>query len=188
MKMFLKEIHKRIFFLLFIGIFCITDSFAQSVNAGGEVPDHFGEIYLGMTMDQVKKALKSDPNFNFTGDPDISILKRPDETLIECSGTYFISRGIFQFYKDKLYTIILSLDTDELDHYGMFTTLSGKYGSPESLSPQEAVWKSKKYILVLERPLSVKYMDRQVLDTIRTAGRTEKTLHELSREQFMQQF
>ncbi len=188
MKVFTKSIKKKIFFVMFVWIFCSTGSFAQSVNSGREVPDHFGEIYLGMTMDQVKEALKSDSNFNFTGDPDISILNRPDETLIECSGTYFINRGIFQFYKDKLYTIILSLDSDELDHYGMFTTLSSKYGNPESLSPQEAVWKSKRYILALERPLSVKYIDRQILDKIRTAGKTEKTLRELSREQFMQQF
>ncbi len=177
-----------VFVLLCFCFFSIDGIFAQSGNGGKEIPDHFGKIYLGMTMDEVKEALKADRNFNFTGDPDISILHRPNETLIECNGTFYISRAVFQFYKGKLYTMILFLDSEEIDYYGMFTTLSKKYGDPKTLSPGEAVWKSKKYMLALERPLSVKYMDEEVLNAIRAGGKTEKTLRELSREQFLQQF
>lgn len=181
-------IKKKVFKLFFI--FCIVPAFiyAQTEQTLSDVPDHFGKIYLGMTMNQVKEALQNDENFHFTGDPDISILHRPNETLIECSGTYFIDRAFFQFYEDKLYTIILSLNSDEIDHYSMYTTLSGKYGKPDSLNPQKSVWESEKNILSLERPLVVKYIDRKVLDTIRTSGRSRKTLRELSRQQFLRQF
>ncbi len=178
----------RLFFLLLAGGFCVAGTAAQSVDSSGKIPNHFGKVYLGMTMEQAKDALKNDANFNFKGDPDISILHRPDEALIECSGTFYIIRAVFQFYKNRLYTILLNLDPHEIDHYSMFTALSRKYGNPETLSPQEAVWRSKEYTLSLERPLSVKYIDNKVLETIRTAGKKAKTLQELSREQFVQQF
>ncbi len=153
-----------------------------------EIPGHFSGIHLGMTIEEVREALAKDGNFSFNGDPEISILQRPNETLLECRGTFYISKGFFQFYKEKLYTIILLLDPDEIDHYSVYTVLSGKYGEPDYLDPKKAYWESDKYMLVLERPLSVKYIDRRILETIRTSGRTEETLHQLSRKQFLQQF
>lgn len=174
-----------VFIFLFL---CAAVSFTQSSDVLSEIPNHFGEIYLGMTLDQVKGALGHDANFKFTGDPDISILHRPNETLLECSGTYFIERAFFQFYNGKLYTIIISLNLNEIDHYGIFTALKKKYGEPEVLDPQKSTWQSDKYILSLERPLMIKYIDRKVLETIRTSGKKKSTLHQLSREQFLGQF
>ncbi len=177
---------KRI--LLVLIVFMLSVYVYSQSSAAESDKGHFGGIYLGMTLDQVKDALEKDGNFHFTGDPDISILHRPNETLIECSGTFYITRAFFQFYKERLYTITLMLSREDLDHYSVYTELTGKYGDPSELDPQKSVWIFDKYILSLERPLSVKYIDKEALEKIRTSVKSEKTLQELSRKEFLDQF
>lgn len=165
-----------------------AQSSSTSESGTMDIPGHFNKIYLGMTMDQVKNALAEDSNFHYTGDPDLSILQRPNETLLECSGTFYIERAFFQFYQEKLYTIILVLSPDDVDHFSVYTELTGKYGDPAELDPRKSVWISDSYILSLERPLTVKYIDKKVLSEIRTSGKSKNTLQELSRKQFLDQF
>ena len=153
-----------------------------------DVPDRFGNIVLGMSMENVKKELKADGNFNFRGDPDISLLRRPDQSLIECRGYDFIERAFFQFKEDRLYSITILLNQEMLDHYSLYTTLSGKYGNPDRLDPERSVWESETNILALERPLQIKYMNREIMDGITTEGKISESLSELSLEQFLDQF
>ena len=153
-----------------------------------DVPDRFGNIVLGMSMDNVKKELLSDGNFNFRGDPDISILRRPDQSLIECRGYDFIERAFFQFKGDSLYSITILLNQEMLDHYSLYTTLSGKYGDPDKLDPERSVWESENNILALERPLQIKYMDREIIEGITTEGKISASFSELSLVQFLEQF
>ena len=102
---------------------------SQSAPAG------FAEIEMGMGLERVKELLKGDSQFNFRGDPDVSLLASPNESLIETEGTSFIDRAYFQFHQGKLYTIILSLDPERIDHYTMYSTLVERYGEPSSLDP-----------------------------------------------------
>lgn len=153
-----------------------------------EVPDRFGNIVLGMSMEDVKKELQADGNFYFRGDPDLSILRRPDQSLIECRGYDFIERAFFQFKEDSLYSITILLNQELLDHYSLFTTLSGKYGNPDRLDPERSVWESETNTLALERPLQIKYLDRKLMEGITTEGKISESLSELSRVQFLEQF
>lgn len=153
-----------------------------------EVPDRFGNIVLGMSMEDIKKELQADGNFNFRGNPDISILRRPDQSLIECRGYDFIERAFFQFKEDSLYSITILLNQEMLDHYSLFTTLSGKYGNPDKLDPERSIWESETNILALERPLQIKYLDRKLMEGITTEGKISESLSELSRVQFLEQF
>ncbi len=153
-----------------------------------EVPDRFGNIVLGMSMEDTKKELQADGNFNFRGNPDISILRRPDQSLIECRGYDFIERAFFQFKEDSLYSITILLNQEMLDHYSLYTTLSGKYGDPDKLDPERSVWESETNTLVLERPLQIKYLDRKLMEGITTEGKISESLSELSRVQFLEQF
>ena len=153
-----------------------------------DVPDRFGNIVLGMSMENVKKELQADGNFNFRGDPDISILRRPNQSLIECRGYDFIERAFFQFKEDSLYSITILLNQEMLDHYSLYTTLSGKYGDPDKLDPERSVWESETNIPALERPLQIKYMDRGVIEGITTEGKISESLSELSLAQFLEQF
>lgn len=152
------------------------------------LPRDFSGIALGMGLQEVKDLLLIDTNFDFRGDPDVSLLARPNETLIECTGFTYIDRAFFQFYEGSLYTIIIMLDTSELDHYTMYSHLSGKYGDPSALDPSRSMWESEEVVLSLERPLTVKYVDRQVFESIRRAGEAEETMRALSRDDFVGQF
>jgi hypothetical protein len=151
-------------------------------------PRGFRSIQLGMELERVKQLLIQDPLFDYRGDPDISFLPLPPQTLIETSGSSFIRRAYFQFDQDLLYIIILSMDPDRLDYYTLYSTLSEKYGPPTSLDPTEAVWQFEQLRLSLERPLNVKYIDSAVFETLKEEGQVQEDLWEISKDNFLQQF
>lgn len=161
-------------------------AFSQEMDADG--PKGFSGIELGMDINQVKSALVKDGQFKFRGDPDVSLLARPNESLIETEGFSFIDRAYFQFYSGKLYTIILALDLEEMDHYTMYTTLVNRYGEPETLDPTAAVWEFFGVRMSLERPLSVKYVDSLAFEEILRQNAQTESLNALSRERFLEQF
>jgi hypothetical protein len=80
------------------------------------------------------------------------------------------------------------LDPDKIDHYSLFTTLSEKYGNFVSLNPSKVVWDFDSVLLSLEKPLSVKYIDKEVFNQIKEAGIAEADLRELSRQKFLDEF
>ena len=151
-------------------------------------PEGFQSVRLGMGMAEVKEKLKADPYFDFRGDPDVTMLNRPNESLIETTGLTFVDRAFFQFHEGKLYTIILMLDTERMDHFTMYTSLSEKYGDPTSLSPSEIVWDFDAIRLSLERPLAVKYVDKQVFASLLLANDRAESLNALSKDRFLDQF
>ena len=166
-----------------------TMAFGQASAAPAQpLPAGFRGITLGMGLDDVKKALKADPLFLYRGDPDVSFLPRTHQYLIECAGATFLRRAYFQFSDSRLYIMILLLDPQRLDHYSMFSALSAKYGPPASLSPQETVWQNDSVRFSLERPLTVKYIDRKVFGANLEAGKAPNDLDQLSREKFIEQF
>lgn len=174
-------------FLTFLLLLIITDNiFTQ--EAFSEVPDHFGKIFLGMSMENAQKEISADSNFNYRGSQDLSILRRPNESLIECRGYDFVYRAFFQFKDDKLYSITILFNQELLDHFSIFTTLSDKYGNPQYLNPEKSVWESENTSLVLERPLQIKYLDRKIFEGIVSDDNISQSLSELSREQFLEQF
>lgn len=161
------------------------DSASQSAKP---LPGGFRQIMLGMELEQVKQALGTDPLFRYRGDPDVSFLPQSSQSLIECGGTTWIRRAYFQFADSRLYIMILVLDPQMLDHYSLFSALSSKYGEPASLSPQETVWESDAVRFSLERPLTVKYIDRKTFAALQEKGGGPQDLEALSREKFIEQF
>jgi hypothetical protein len=151
-------------------------------------PSSFRGIALGMTVDQVKATLLKDVLYRYRGDPDVSFLPSSGESLIECEGSSYLSRAYFQFAGGALYVFILVLDPAKLDHYSLFTAFNAKYGPPTSFDPREAVWQSEAVRFSLERPLTVKYLDRRVFDAQVARGTAQQDLEMLSRERFIEQF
>lgn len=151
-------------------------------------PSTFRGITLGMGIDDVKTALKSDPLFRYRGDPDVSFLPQTSQYLIECEGTTYIRRAYFQFADGKLFIMILVLNQLLIDHYSLFNTLSLKYGPPTTLDPQEGVWETSDVRFSLERPLTVKYVDNRTFSAILARGGAQKDLEQVSRESFLAQF
>lgn len=152
------------------------------------LPRGFQEYRLGMSLQEVKEALRRDANFRYRGDPDVTFLLRPNTNLIDVEGGFFIRRGFFQFREERLVILTLELHPQRLDYFSLFTTLSKKYGEPTRLDPSGAFWENEEVLLSLEKPLTVKYQDRQMMEELRQAARTEQTLQALTRERFMDQF
>lgn len=151
-------------------------------------PASFRGIALGMSVDQVKEVLRRDALYRYRGDPDVSFLPSSGESLIECEGSSYLSRAYFQFAGGALYVFILVLDPKKLDHYSLFTAFNAKYGLPTSFDPREAVWQSDAVRFSLERPLTVKYIDRRVFEAQVARGAAQQDLEMLSRERFIEQF
>jgi len=154
-------------------------------SAAVAVPRSFRSIELGMSMDEVKAILSSDGIFSYRGDPDVSLLPRPNESLIEVAGLSFVRRAFFQFYEGKLFVMIFALNERQMDHYSVFTSLSSKYGKPGSLSPSESVWEDGTTRMSVERPLAVKYIDLAVFDALKAAGTAESSYEEILRSEFL---
>lgn len=138
------------------------------------LPTSFHEIGLGMSLDEVKERLKMDESFAYRGDRDVSLLQSKNRSVIESEGVYFIKRGSFQFYNEKLYTIIVQMNPENIDYYSIYSTLIEKYGEPGLVDQKKAVWENESIRLVLERPLSIKYIDATTFNEI-VASRNKKT-------------
>ncbi|MGD9940250.1 MAG: hypothetical protein AB7T74_10650 [Clostridia bacterium] len=152
------------------------------------LPRSFRNLSLGMSMEDVKEALKADGLFAYRGDPDVSLLPRPNESLIEVSGLSYIRRAFFQFHEDRLFVMIFAINESKMDHYSVFTSINTKYGKPQSLSPAESIWDDGVTRLSVERPLAVKYIDLDIFNSLKEAGRAEQSWEELLRIEFLDGF
>jgi hypothetical protein len=141
-----------------------------------------------MEMEQAKAAIGLDPLFRYRGEEDVSFLPQSRQSLIECGGTTYVRRAYFQFSDSRLFIMILVLDPQKIDRYSLFQTLSRKYGEPASLDPQESVWQSDAVRFSLERPLTVKYIDRKAFSSQLAKGGAPQDYELLSRESFLGQF
>lgn len=151
-------------------------------------PNGFMEITLGMELEQVKELLQSNSEFLYTGDPDVTILRDPDRTLIEAEGFNYIARGMFQFVDNKLFSITLEISRGEFDHYTLFSAFTEKYGNPDSITPSVSQWEYPDILFSLERPLTVKYIDRGVFQGIIREGLASESRSGVLKEEFLNEF
>ncbi|MDR1858051.1 MAG: hypothetical protein LBQ69_01125 [Treponema sp.] len=175
-------------------------AWAQSAEGGGAadkspdgkegpaLPRQFREIVLGMSLDELKEALLNDDMFNFRGDRDVSFLPAREESLVETSGSSFIRRAFFQLRDGSLFIMAFTMNTGQIDHYSIFTDLVRKYGPPSYLDPKEAVWETEDTRLALERPLTVKYIDKRVFDDIINESSLVESRRVLQRQEFLDEF
>ncbi len=154
------------------------------------LPSGVGKVRLGMDVEGVKSALKSDGQFGYRGDRDVSISPQDKETVIETDPTMspafsFFERCWFQFSNGNLSVMTLKLNSDKIDHYSIFSTLCEKYGAPNELSPKKSVWKNDSVILSLEKPLTLRYVDAKAFNDKKDSSRVEKTTSEKARDEFL---
>ncbi len=154
-------------------------------------PSSFGAVSIGMDIESVKEALLKDRRFGYRGERDVSLLAGENNKLIETDAARYspypyLDRCWFQFVDDKLYVMSINLNQEKLDHYSVFSALCEKYGAPTTLNPDKAEWVSDSMIVDLERPLCLKYTDKNVFDRIQSESGVEETVAEQNREQFLQ--
>ena len=152
-------------------------------------PKGFGELLLGLSFEAAEDVLYRDGNFYYRGKADLSMLRRPNERMIETAGLAYIQRCWLQFHEGTLYSITLDLDERMMDHYALYTTFTEKYGPPDHFSPSKSRWSGEDHDFVLEREsLRVIYLDRERIETIRRSGKIEKSLGEMDKDRFLEQF
>jgi len=154
----------------------------ESLNPG------FDAFRLGMTLAELKGALVNNSFFLYSGEPDVTLLNRPNTNLIDVPGLTYFSRGIFQVVEGKLYSITLELNPEQLDYFAMYSTLTKKYGDPVALDPSSARWESAAVRLSLEKPLTVKYIDMPTFQKLQADGRAQQSLQSVTREKFLDTF
>jgi len=174
-------------------VFFAVSAQAQEENAGDEnerqeLPRQFREIMLGMSLEDLKGALQEDPYFNFRGDRDVSFIPIREESLVETTGSSFIKRAFFQLRDGSLFIMALTLNAAMTDHYSLFTGFIEKYGQPSYLDAKEAVWESEETRIMLERPLTVKYIDKQAFEDIINESTLIQSKRVKERQEFLDEF
>ena len=172
--------------VLFLTFLCASLAFSED-----SLPSGYRNIKLGMTLDEVKEALKKDFQFGYRGERDVSLMPDHQKVLIETDTTKtapssFLDKCWFQFYEDKLYIITINVNQNRMDHYSIFSTLSKKYGTPKSLNPQKSEWSDDSVILTLERPLTLKYTDKKVYEKLMEESLVQNTAQEMSAQAFLE--
>lgn len=153
-----------------------------------QLPRQFRDFYLGMNIDDLKDNLFKDGYFDFRGDRDVSFLPIRDQSLIETTGSSFIRRAFFQLRDSSVFIMSFSLNTLIIDYYSVFTQFTEKYGEPSYLDPRSAVWETEETRISIERPLTVKYIDKIVFDDILNESGLIESTQVLLRENFLNEF
>jgi hypothetical protein len=141
-----------------------------------------------MGLDELRTALDEDHLFYFQGDRDVSFLPAREESLVEITGFTFINRAFFQLREGRLFIMAFSLNPRLVDHYSVYTTFVEKYGEPQFLDPKQAVWESEELRVAIERPLTVKYLDKQVFNSIISESQEGESLELYLRDEFLREF
>ena len=183
---------QKIFFYLFITLgFSL---YAQSGNSGEApvfsdgLPRQFRQLSLGMSLDDLKANLAKDPLFSFRGDRDVSFLPAREQSLVETTGISFVKRAFFQLRDGEVFIMAFSLNTEIMDHYSVFTQFVEKYGQPSYLDPKESVWETEDTRISVERPLTVKYIDRTVFNDILNESSLKESRQVRLRQEFLNEF
>ncbi|MCL2441856.1 MAG: hypothetical protein FWD13_00105 [Treponema sp.] len=180
-----KLIFITVFILLFSGVWA-QDNGEDEIEDG--LPRQFRQLILGMSLDELKDALFNDGLFHFRGDRDVSFLPAREQSLVETTGSSFIRRAFFQLRDGEVFIMAFTLNTDIIDHYSIFTQFVDKYGQPSYLDPRMAVWETEETRVAIERPLTVKYIDRTVFnDILNESGLIESNQVRL-RQEFLNEF
>jgi len=161
----------------------------EEAEAGeNDLPRIFRQISLGMSLDDLKETLLNDDLFHFRGDRDVSFLPAREQSLVETTGSSFIKRAFFQLRDGQVFIMAYTLNTDIIDHYSVFTQFVDKYGQPSYLDPKMAVWETEETRVAIERPLTVKYIDRVVFNDIVNESGLIQSGQVRKREEFLNEF
>ena len=187
---------KKIFVFSLIILLFSVKLFSQQNQSNAskqKLPKGFKNILLGMTLQETKEELLRNPDFGYHGDRDVSLVPGSNQVLIETDtdsnfSPSFLTQSWFQFYQDKLYIMTINFNRNKIDYYSIFTTLSKKYGEPNSLDPQKSVWQDKEVTIILEKPLSIKYIDRVTYDELSNYSNISKSAEENVRQMFLDEF
>lgn len=148
----------------------------------------YQSIELGLPFPAVQERLREEPDFAYRGEPDLSLAPASEEQVIDTAGRGYLDRAVFQFQEDSLYLFMLYLDRRRLDYFQLYNRLEQRYGAPDDLDPQRAVWQDNATRIELERPLTVRFMDLGLFEQRKLERRALESIEETTRERFLDAF
>jgi hypothetical protein len=157
-------------------------------NPSPALPRAFRGFSLGMGLDELKTALAADTEFVFRGDSDVSFLPNTNQNVVDSAGRGMIKRAFFQLKDGAVFVMSFELNTDKIDHYSVFTAFSGKYGGPLALDPRQSEWEDGQTRVFIERPLTVKYIDKHIFDSTVSEARAGESSAAMLRQEFLEGF
>ena len=80
------------------------------------------------------------------------------------------------------------MNTNNIDYYSIYSSLIEKYGEPNLVDQKKALWENENIRLVLERPLTIKYIDLSVFNEILASKTKKEVLSDEVRERFINAF
>jgi hypothetical protein len=164
------------------------DGGLDGAAASAALPRSFRGFSLGMPLEELKAALTADTAFAFRGDRDVSFLPDSNQNLVDSAGRDIIKRAFFQVKDGAVFVMSFEMNTEKIDHYSVFTKFSAKYGSPILLSPKQSEWEDAETRIYIERPLTVKYIDKNVFDRIVSESHLTESASVIQRQEFLEEF
>ena len=167
---------KKIIILVFTSSLFLLSLIAE------ELPSGYKNVKLGSSLEDTKIALLKDSDF--------SLVPVTGKILIE-TNTYskfragFLEECYFQFFEDKLFIITININQEKMDYYSIFTKLQEKYGEPSSFDPKSATWENDDVSMSLEKPLTLKYIDKKLFDKIQNYSNINSSPEEKTQEMFL---
>jgi hypothetical protein len=174
--------------LLIVFLLMLLPLSVFSQDNSEKIPDGFHDIFFGDSLEAVKDKLKKDSYFSYRGDPDVSMMLTPERSIIDTKGSGFIERAYFLFLQEKLYQITLVLNKEYVDFYTFQVQFTAKYGNPDTLDPSGMIWEDDQNRLSLEYPLSVKYIDLEVFNSLLKDSERNRSNEEILRKNFIDSF
>lgn len=171
-------------------ILVLTSSLFLLPLIAEELPSGYKNIKLGSSLEDTKIALLKDSDFGYRGERDVSLVPGTGKILIE-TNTYskfrtgFLEECYFQFFEDKLFIITININQEKMDYYSIFTKLQEKYGEPSSFDPKSATWENDDVSMSLEKPLTLKYIDKKLFDKIQNYSNINSSPEEKTQEMFL---
>ena len=150
-------------------------------------PWGFGNLRLGMAMEDVKTVLSESKDFSYRHFTE-SMLPYTELPVFECKGTHFIERAVFQFYEERLYSMTVFFDRRKIDFYTLFTTLTSEYGPHSELDPRRIVWDNGASRMTLTKPLTLTFLDVAVHRELLDKSEIRKDSEYMRKQEFLRQF
>jgi hypothetical protein len=181
----------RVVFVLCALLLAASIPAEMAAQEAPPLPRSFDGFSLGMSLDELKTALKNNNHYRFR-EEDVTFPPVREETVVDVPGvsTAFVSRVLFQLRDGQVFAMTFTFNRLLMDHYSIFTSFVKKYGEPQVLDPKRSVWESDDEAtrVTIERPLAVMYLDLEVFNALIAESATKASQEAQQREDFLNAF
>lgn len=162
-----------------------TDLFSGP-EAGSPLKREFAGLTLGQDISEVREVLLESRYFLYPNSESEIVLPNRVESILEVEGSGFVSKLLLQFEDEKISAITVLLDVRWTSYQELFDRLRGSYGNPVFLSPHRCLWEDEQTVLLLEKNLRYKLMNR--IRSGEAEEAEESSLMEKNRQAFLDEF